>query len=183
MRWKKGEKYLLCGVDFQAPFINQLQSDNGPHVRTSISSADLRVFLPMKNNHLLFEIRSITKAVASIVLVGAVAITAGCSVFQPTMQNITVSTTTPGATIKANGVTKGQSPVTFAAKRDQDLNLIAVKPGYQDSVLQIPRQISGTFMLDAIGGCIWLVPWIGLLTPGAYQLSDTQVELPLNKSR
>jgi PEGA domain len=137
----------------------------------------------MKTNKPLFLLRSILRIATSTTLSCAVAITAGCSAFQPSTQNVTVSTTTPGALIKANGVTKGQSPITFAAKRDQDLNLIAVKPGYQDSVLQIPRQTSGTFMLDAVGGFIWLIPWIGLLTPGAYQLSQTQVELPLNKNK
>ncbi len=125
---------------------------------------------------------SLLRITTSSTLLFAVALTTGCSAFQPSTQNVTVSTTTPGATIKANGVTKGQSPVTFSAKRDQDLNLIAMKSGYQDSVMQIPRQTSGTFMLDAVGGFIWLVPWIGLLTPGAYQLSQTQVEMPLNKS-
>ena len=125
---------------------------------------------------------SLLRITTSSTLLFAVALTTGCSAFQPSTQNVTVSTTTPGATIKANGVTKGQSPVTFSAKRDQDLNLIAMKSGYQDSVMQIPRQTSGTFMLDAVGGFIWLVPWIGLLTPGAYQLSQTQVEMPLNKT-
>lgn len=107
---------------------------------------------------------------------------AGCSAFQPPRQSVTVATTTPGATIRANGVTVGQSPVTFQAKRNQDLNLIAIKPGYQDSVMQISRQTSPTFMLDAIGGFIFFVPWIGLVTPGAYELSSTQVEMPLIKS-
>lgn len=125
---------------------------------------------------------SLLRITTSSTLLFAVALTTGCSAFQPSTQNVTVSTTTPGATIKANGITKGQSPVTFSAKRDQDLNLIAMKSGYQDSVMQIPRQTSGTFMLDAVGGFIWLVPWIGLLTPGAYQLSQTQVEMPLNKT-
>ena len=137
----------------------------------------------MNTNKPHFYLRSILRIATSTALTCSVAITTGCSAFQPSTQNVTVSTTTPGATIKANGVTKGQSPLTFAAKRDQDLNLIAIKPGYQDSVLQIPRQTSGTFMLDAVGGFIWLVPWIGLLTPGAYQLSQTQVELPLNKTK
>lgn len=108
---------------------------------------------------------------------------AGCSAFQPPRQSVTVATTTPGATIKANGVTVGQSPVTFQAKRNQDLNLIATKSGYQDSVMQISRQTSPTFMLDAIGGWFLLVPWIGLLTPGAYELPNTQVEMPLIKAQ
>jgi hypothetical protein len=136
----------------------------------------------MKTTTPLHQLRFALKTATSSALFCAIAMTAGCSAFQPSTQNVTVSTTTPGATIKANGVTKGQSPITFAAKRDQDLNLIAVKPGYQDSVMQITRQTSGTFMLDAVGGFIWLVPWIGLLTPGAYQLSQTQVEMPLNKT-
>ncbi|MBU6182166.1 MAG: PEGA domain-containing protein [Verrucomicrobia bacterium] len=111
----------------------------------------------------------------------AIALTS-CSAFQPARQDVTVNTTTPGATIKANGVTVGTSPVTFSAKRNQDLNLVATKPGYQASVMQISRQTSGTFALDLIGGWFLLLPWIGLLTPGAYELSSTQVEMPLNKA-
>lgn len=103
-----------------------------------------------------------------------------CSAFQPPTQNVTVATTTPGATIKANGVTVGQSPVTFKAKRNRDLNLIATKPGYNDSAMVVSRQTSGTFMLDLVGGFFFLVPWVGILTPGAYELSSTQVEMPLN---
>jgi hypothetical protein len=111
----------------------------------------------------------------------AIALSA-CSAFQPARQNVTVNTTTPGATIKANGVTVGTSPVTFAAKRNQDLNLVATKPGYQASVMQVSRQTSNTFALDLIGGWFFLLPWIGLLTPGAYELSNTQVEMPMNKA-
>jgi hypothetical protein len=122
--------------------------------------------------------KSLSNIFFSVILTSFV----GCSAFQPPRQSVTVATTSPGATIKANGVTVGQSPVTFQAKRNQELNLIALKPGYQDSVMQISRQTSPTFMLDAIGGWFLLFPWIGLLTPGAYELSNTQVEMPLIKS-
>ena len=122
--------------------------------------------------------RTVSSVLVAVVLITPV----GCSAFQPARQSVTVATTTSGATIKANGVTVGQSPVTFQAKRNQDLNLIATKPGYQDSVMQISRQTSPTFMLDAVGGWFFLFPWIGLLTPGAYELSNTQVEMSLNKS-
>ena len=126
---------------------------------------------------------STTKIIANTTLKSALVLAlASCSAFQPATQNVTVATTTPGANIKANGVGVGTSPVTFKAKRNQDLNLIATKPGYQDSVMQISRQTSPTFMLDAVGGWFLLVPWIGLLTPGAYELSNTQVEMPLNKN-
>jgi len=47
--------------------------------------------------------------------------------------------------------------------------------------MQIDRQMSATFMLDAIGGWFLLVPWIGLMTPGAYELESTQVEMPMSK--
>ena len=108
------------------------------------------------------------------------AITA-CSAFQPPRQSVTVATTVPGATIKANGVSVGTSPVTFNAKRNRTLNLLATKQGYGDSVMQIERQTSSTFMLDVIGGCFFWLPWIGLLTPGAYELESTQVEMPMSK--
>jgi hypothetical protein len=122
--------------------------------------------------------KNLSKGIFSVILT----VFTGCSAFQSPRQSVTVATTTPGAIIKANGVTVGQSPVTFPAKRNQDLNLIATKSGYQDSVMQISRQTSPTFMLDAIGGWFLLFPWIGLLTPGAYELSNTQVEMPLIKS-
>ena len=47
--------------------------------------------------------------------------------------------------------------------------------------MQIERQTSSTFMLDVIGGCFFWLPWIGLLTPGAYELETTQVEMPMTK--
>jgi allophanate hydrolase subunit 1 len=108
---------------------------------------------------------------------------AGCSAFQPATQNVTVATTVPGATIKANGVRVGESPVTFKAKRNQDLNLVATKTGYEHSAMVISRQTSSTFMLDLVGGFFFLVPFIGVLTPGAYELSSTQVEMPLQRER
>ena len=104
-----------------------------------------------------------------------------CSAFQPPRQSVTVGTTVPGATIKANGVSVGTSPITFNAKRNRTLNLVATKQGYGDSVMQIERQMSTTFMLDVIGGWFFLLPWIGLLTPGAYELESTQVEMPMSK--
>ncbi len=47
--------------------------------------------------------------------------------------------------------------------------------------MQIERQMSTTFMLDVIGGWFFLLPWIGLLTPGAYELESTHVEMPMSK--
>jgi len=116
----------------------------------------------------------------TIITISLFAISA-CSAFQPPRQSVTVGTTVPGATIKANGVSVGTSPITFNAKRNRTLNLVATKQGYGDSVMQIERQMSTTFMLDVIGGWFFLLPWIGLLTPGAYELESTQVEMPMSK--
>ena len=103
-----------------------------------------------------------------------------CSLGVGSNQTVTVSSNVP-AKIIANGTPVGTTPVSFDAKRAKSLALIATASGYTQSVKTVDRQFSQTGMLDAVGGLFLLVPWIGLVTDGAWELEENNVFMNLEK--
>jgi hypothetical protein len=103
-----------------------------------------------------------------------------CSLGVGSNQTVTVNSNVP-AKIIANGTPVGTTPISFEAKRAKSLALIATAPGYSQSVKTVDRQFSQTGMLDAIGGLFLFVPWIGLVTDGAWELQENNVFLNLEK--
>jgi hypothetical protein len=103
-----------------------------------------------------------------------------CSLGVGSNQTVTVNSNVP-AKIIANGTPVGTTPISFEAKRAKSLALIATAPGYSQSVKTVDRQFSQTGMLDAVGGLFLIVPWIGLVTDGAWELQENNVFLNLEK--
>ena len=103
-----------------------------------------------------------------------------CSLGVGSNQTVTVNSNVP-AKIIANGTPVGTTPISFEAKRAKSLALIATAPGYSQSVKTVDRQFSQTGMLDAVGGLFLIVPWIGLVTDGAWELQENNVFLKLEK--
>lgn len=105
--------------------------------------------------------RLITLAVLSSYL-------AGCSLFGPKMETIGVSSDPPGAHVVASGRPVGQTPVHFEVARGENLLVEVKKPGYQTQYRTAFRTLSTLGLVDIVGGCVILLPFLGLLSPGAW---------------
>jgi hypothetical protein len=92
-----------------------------------------------------------------------------CSLFGPRMQTITVSSDPTGATVTANGVRLGNTPIRAQVQRSEDLLIEVRKPGYQTEFRTGDRTLSTLGILDVIGGWLLLVPFFGLLSSAAWK--------------
>jgi hypothetical protein len=79
----------------------------------------------------------------------------------------------------ANGENKGKTPLTFDAKKNKSLQLIATKPGYSPATYTVDRKLSQTAMLDIVGGIFLGVPFLGLLGEGAWELEQDNITIPM----
>lgn len=104
-------------------------------------------------------------------IVGAVVMVSfsGCSFGAPSMQTIHITSSPPGANVIAGGQPVGQTPLQFEAHRGDNLLIEVRKAGYQTQYRTTSRTLSGTGILDAVGGCLLLLPLIGLLSSGAWK--------------
>jgi hypothetical protein len=104
--------------------------------------------------------------------------TVGCSAFQPKMQSVTIATVPTGAAITVNGQNMGKSPITVQLERNKDHAIVA-QLGSKSAVRNLNSGFSKTGVLDLIGTFFFLVPGIGLLTPGAWELDESNVVIQL----
>lgn len=103
----------------------------------------------------------------------------GCSAFVGTKQRVTVTTNVESSKIYANGEIVGTGTASFKAKRNRDIQLMAKADGYHPAYHNIGTEMSTTGILDIIGIFFFLVPVIGLFTPGSKTLDQQNVALHL----
>ncbi|HEY0009496.1 MAG TPA: PEGA domain-containing protein [Tepidisphaeraceae bacterium] len=92
------------------------------------------------------------------------------------MQNVSITSIPDGADIKINGESKGRAPLVIPLERNKEHAIVATL-GSQSTVRNINSELSPTGILDIVGTVLFLVPGIGLFTPGAWELDSTQVVL------
>jgi hypothetical protein len=124
----------------------------------------------MKSHHLL-------PAIAALCIAGSLS---SCSLGVGKNQTVTVNSNVP-AKITANGTVVGTAPLSFEARRAKSLALIATAPGYTQTTKTVSRQMSQSGILDGIGGLLFLVPWIGLASDGAWELEEDNIFMNLEK--
>ena len=93
----------------------------------------------------------------------------GCSFFAPSMQTIHITSWPEGAKVRAGGQVVGETPIQFEAHRGDNLLIEVQKEGYQTQYRTTSRTLSSMGILDAVGGCLFLVPLLGLLSSGAWK--------------
>ncbi|MDR0291574.1 MAG: PEGA domain-containing protein [Elusimicrobium sp.] len=120
------------------------------------------------------------KAIAAIL---SLSVTAGCSCFVGTRERVTVMTNISDAAIYANGSKVGNGTANFYAKKNKNVQIMAKADGYETAYHQIEYSLSTTGILDIVGAVIFLIPLIGLLTPGAQTLDENNVALDLEPIR
>ena len=92
---------------------------------------------------------------------------------------MTIASDPAGAKVTVNGAYVGTTPTVYNTRRDEPLSLMVSKDGYETAVRSVSTKISGTGIVDIIGGCIWLVPFLGLLAPGAWEVDSSNLTVQL----
>jgi len=75
----------------------------------------------------------------------------------------------------------GSGHVTTRVPRNENLSVMAKKEGWIPVTRNIGTTMSTTGTLDLIGGCIILIPFFGLLFPGAHELDENNVSLLMER--
>jgi hypothetical protein len=104
----------------------------------------------------------------------------GCSAFRPFNQTIHIDCAQKGVQLKVNGDSYPCS-AEVSVRRNQAVDIRASKDGYPSQQRTIKYQISTTGVLDLAGGIIFLVPAIGLVFPGAFDLDTTSLFFDLRQ--
>ncbi|MBE6378124.1 MAG: PEGA domain-containing protein [Lentisphaerae bacterium] len=99
------------------------------------------------------------------------AVVTGCSLFAPSTQIVSISGQPAGAIVMVNGNTV-VAPAQVAIKPHRPLSITVSKEGYQTTMLSSNCTLSTFGVLDLVGGFFLLVPWVGLLAPGAFTLDN-----------
>jgi hypothetical protein len=102
-----------------------------------------------------------------------------CSLFGPRYETIGVSSDPPAARVTASGKPVGTTPVHFEVHRGDNLLLEVQKTGYQTQYRSASRRLSTLGIADVIGGAIFLLPFIGLLSSGAWEHDPAEFGITL----
>lgn len=104
---------------------------------------------------------------------------AGCSFAGPQTQMLTINSDPSGADVIINGRTVGKTPLQYEVDRGQDAMIQISKAGYRTEHIGTTRSLSEMGWLDIVGGCFLIVPWIGLVSPGAYMHEPDMFQVTL----
>jgi hypothetical protein len=102
----------------------------------------------------------------------------GCSAFRGSMQTMYIQTTPADSILMVNGQ-RYTPPAQISVKRNQDVSIDCYKDGFVPYQRTIGYHFNSTGALDAVGTALFLVPAIGLFTPGAWSLDETNVNISL----
>ncbi|WP_211825880.1 hypothetical protein [Kistimonas asteriae] len=108
----------------------------------------------------------------------AIVSTTACSAFRPSTQAVNVTCTPDSSVLTVNGQ-RYKSPTQIEVPRNRDLSIQCNKKGYHPAQRTIGHHFNGTGALDAAGTLLLLLPGIGLFTPGAWSLDQTDVHVQL----
>jgi hypothetical protein len=121
------------------------------------------------------------KLVLMMLVVTIAALQFGCSTVVPGKQRFSVTASESDAKIYVNGEYMGKGNIQTRVSRNHDVSVLVKKNGYVSVSKNIGTDFSITGILDIIGGCLIIIPWIGLFFPGARQLEQTNVAVVLDK--
>ena len=110
------------------------------------------------------------------------ALLCGCSAFKPPTQSVIITASDTSAEIFINAEHKGVGTVTAELRRDKS-HAIMAKVGGRVGAASIGTHVSTTGLLDIVGGLFFLVPLVGILTPGFYDLDQTTFTIAIPPER
>ena len=110
-------------------------------------------------------------SVALVLLCSILFTVSGCSFFAPYKQNIYIDGTPADATVVVNGVVT-KTPATIEVPRNKKLTIVAHKNGFKPWKTTTDRSLNTIGTVDAIGCYLLLLPGLGMLSPGAWELDQ-----------
>lgn len=122
--------------------------------------------------------KQMIRLIATILVPTTAAFLSGCSLAASSSQPIAIMPSHPNAEVYVDGTLKGTGAQTVDLTKKNSHSVMA-KCGGSAGVVTIDRHLSTTGILDIIGGCIILIPLIGLVAPGAWELSPTSIYVPI----
>lgn len=123
----------------------------------------------------MFSIRA-RKALTLVLTTSIGVSTIGCSAFQPKQMPVTITASDSSATLYVDNNPVGTGHTTLNLDRNRSYAVSATVGG-RTGTAAIGRKISGTGVLDIVGGVIFLVPFVGCFTPGFWDLDPTTVNV------
>lgn len=122
--------------------------------------------------------RKIMRAVCSLFIIASLVFAqSGCSVFAPPTQSLVITASERDAEIFVNGHFEGTGEVKTRVVKNENVAIMAKKKGFFPATRTIPIEMSTAGMLDVVGGCIFIIPLIGLFYAGAHQLQTSNVNM------
>jgi hypothetical protein len=123
--------------------------------------------------------KKITLAVINISLSAVlIATSTGCSAFVSPMQTMNIKCSPTDSILMVNGQ-RYTPPAQINVKRNNEVSIECYKDGFVPYQRTIGYHFNGTGALDVVGAVLFLVPVIGLFTPGAWSLDETNVNISL----
>ena len=118
------------------------------------------------------------KTLALLLAAGIASLSTACSLAAPRTQSIVIIPSHPSAEVYVDGIPRGRGTTTVQLDRNGEYTVLATC-GSVSGGASIDRHFSETGLLDIVGGILILVPFIGVLTSGAYELSPTTVNVAI----
>ena len=114
-----------------------------------------------------------------MVLTALIIFMAGCSTMQPDKQTLKINCN-PDVILKVNG-DRYDCPAMVDVRRDKTVVVEATQPGYDNYRKEIGCHLSSQAKADAVGTAFLLFPVFGLLSAGAWDLDETEINIVLNR--
>lgn len=102
-----------------------------------------------------------------------------CSLFVSSMQPVAITASDPTAQIYVDGSPVGTGTVTQDLKRNRGHSIMAKTSDNRAGTAIVGTKISTTGILDIVGGVLWVVPFVGLLSPGFWSLDTDEVAIAI----
>lgn len=118
--------------------------------------------------------------IISAILIASLSLS-GCSAFVTKTQNVKAACSEPDALLQINGgeVYKGYAEIEV--RRDKVFSYSCLKPGYYPAHKSVPYSVSTTGILDFVGTIIFLIPVVGIFSPGYWNLDETDTIINMVK--
>ena len=104
----------------------------------------------------------------------------GCSLFVSRQQAVTINSSHPDGRIFVDGQEVGTGKVATMLDRTESHSVLVKAPDGRVGTASLNNKISGTGVLDIVGGFIFFVPFVGVMGPGFWELDPTHVDVPVN---
>ena len=115
--------------------------------------------------------KMLERSIRLFLAVTTLIVSGGCSFFAPASQSIHINGIPDDATVVING-NSVKVPATIDVPRNKNLTIIVHKNGFKTYKVTTGYSLSTIGIVDAIGCWLFLLPGVGLLSPGAWELME-----------